>query len=480
MQDFWVLLRMDSISWRKTLEISHNLRQWPVVNTLFKKEKHHNRKAGSKEAPKLGPFWKLQPVICTVNLELRSELCLWAETTLTPGSEFLMDQKKFVMNLNNNETQIPEDQLEEYSLKLSANFFACRSKANAKPQRRAPAGSSPRIVPIERRNWIDIEPRKHSLCVRSFEESNSSSSSFTTSASRRRRNGSFLENEGKSSESSPTIHSLVWRSMESMFGSRRRSKKEIPTSLSSTLDWYLEVKIRAEDRQYSSCLLILWTKVTKIQRWLTWMYHVMHNTCTMHGTDIKTQYVGSTSVLLLRKGLKFYQTRSNAIILQETLPAYCIPKVVGMRTGEVLYEKVYMSPRPPPKISLKHEWKRELGSEHAQRIEVGQRSRSFQSNQPTPNPIRERSGRLDSTQDGRKTSRSQEIDVNSFCEEPGSSERTVRPVEANVNPTRSSEDRKDFNVEQTRERTVRPVNTHDVWQTVLKHVLLMTAKRSTL
>ena len=51
---------------------------------------------------------------------------------------------------------------------------------------------------------------------------------------------------------------------------------------------------------------------------------------------------------------------------------------------------------------------------------------------------------------------------NSFCEEPSSSERTGRPVEINVNPTRSSEDRKDFNVEQTRERTGRPVNTHDV------------------
>ena len=60
--------------------------------------------------------------------------------------------------------------------------------------------------------------------------------------------------------------------------------------------------------------------------------------------------------LALRKGLKFYQTRSNAIILHETLPAYCIPKVVRMETGQVIYEKVYMSPRPPPKISLKHDW----------------------------------------------------------------------------------------------------------------------------
>ena len=70
---------------------------------------------------------------------------------------------KFVMNLNNNETEIPEDHLEEYALKLNAKDFACRSKAKAKPQRRELAGTSPRIVPIERRNWIDIEPGKCSF-----------------------------------------------------------------------------------------------------------------------------------------------------------------------------------------------------------------------------------------------------------------------------------------------------------------------------
>ena len=73
--------------------------------------------------------------------------------------------------------------------------------------------------------------------------------------------------------------------------------------------------------------------------------------------------------LAMRKGLKFYQTRSNAIILHETLPAYYVPKVVRMETGVVIIEKVSMSRRPPPKISLKHDWKRELGSEYAQRPE---------------------------------------------------------------------------------------------------------------
>ena len=42
--------------------------------------------------------------------------------------------------------------------------------------------------------------------------------------------------------------------------------------------------------------------------------------------------------LAIRKRLPFYQTRSNAIILQGTLPAYCIPKVVRLKTGHVLYK----------------------------------------------------------------------------------------------------------------------------------------------
>ena len=128
--------------------------------------------------------------------------------------------------------------------------------------------------------------------------------------------------------------------------------------------------------------------------------------------------------LAIQKGLKFYQTRSNAIILQETLLAYCIPKLVRLKTEEVLYEKVCMSPRPPPKISLKHAWTRELGLKLARQPEgevvrqpegeVARQANFFQPNQPTPNPIRDRSARLDDMQDGRNTSRSQEINVNSF------------------------------------------------------------------
>ena len=82
--------------------------------------------------------------------------------------------------------------------------------------------------------------------------------------------------------------------------------------------------------------------------------------------------------LAQKKGLKFYQTRSNAIILSETLPAYCIPKVVRMETGEVIYEK-YMRHLG---LLQRFSWKRELGSEVVLQAEVSQPT------QPKPNHYR--------------------------------------------------------------------------------------------
>ena len=90
------------------------------------------------------------------------------------------------------------------------------------------------------------------------------------------------------------------------------------------------------------CLWIPCTKNIKILRQLsTSKFGVLHNTCRQHGRNFKTRCIGSTSDLLKKKGLKFYQTRSNAIILYNTLPAYCIPKAIKMETGEFIYEKVY-------------------------------------------------------------------------------------------------------------------------------------------
>ena len=131
----------------------------------------------------------------------------------------------------------------------------------------------------------------------------------------------------------------------------------------------------------------------------------LHNACKKHQDVVFWVDID----LAIRKGLTFYQTRSNAIILQGTLPAYCIPKVVRLKTGEVLYEKSYMSPRPPPKISLRHDhdWTRrndEFGST-VERQPVGklvqqscgevQHATFSQLTQPKPKPICDRSEKPD-------------------------------------------------------------------------------------
>ena len=53
-------------------------------------------------------------------------------------------------------------QFEDYALKTNARAFASRSKAKAKPQRRTPANSSTRTLPIGERTWTDIEPQDYS------------------------------------------------------------------------------------------------------------------------------------------------------------------------------------------------------------------------------------------------------------------------------------------------------------------------------
>ena len=93
--------------------------------------------------------------------------------------------------------------------------------------------------------------------------------------------------------------------------------------------------------------------------------------------------------LVQKKGLKFYQTQLNAIVLYESILVYGIPKVVRMEIGEVFCEKLHASLRLSPKTSLKHDWMNELGSEIVRQVEgklVVRHQKSSQPSQPNPNP----------------------------------------------------------------------------------------------
>ena len=371
-------------------------------------------------------------------------------------------------------------QFEEYALRLNASDFASRSKAKAKPQRRESASSSTRTVHIGERTWTDVEPGEYSIS--DYEVSKKLIHLLHHGCLPRENDGAiefwrikdylqtyFLYCHNWSDGNKKRFQCCTDSSGAILYlrGLQGHSGRSLidPTLQDGCFQYIYHVGCATNlhsiinsglipgGQNLSNRQTVFFLPVDPMEK-----EHKDPETVDL-GAPRRAQYMHKAWKkhqntvywvdinLSLKKGLKFYQTRSNAIILHKTLPAYCIPKVVRMETGEAIYEKVYMSPRPPPKISLKHEWKRESGSEHAQRAGVGQLSESFQSNQPTLNPIRERSGRPDSTQVRRKTSRSQEIDVNSFCEEPSSSERTGRLVETNAIQTRSSEDRMDFNVE---------------------------------
>ena len=112
--------------------------------------------------------------------------------------------------------------------------------------------------------------------------------------------------------------------------------------------------------------------------------------------------------LAIRKGLTFYQTRSNAIILQGTLPAHCILKVERLKTGEMLYEKTIFVSSTTTKRSLKHDHNWNKGNDQSgstvehqpigklvqQSLGEALQAGSSKPTQSKPNPICDRSGNL--------------------------------------------------------------------------------------
>ena len=68
-------------------------------------------------------------------------------------------------------------------------------------------------------------------------------------------------------------------------------------------------------------------------------------------------------------------------------PAHCISKAIVMKSEEIIYQKVYVSPRPPPTISFKDNWTCNLDSD------VARSSKDIQQIQPKPNTQLSSTGR---------------------------------------------------------------------------------------
>ena len=69
---------------------------------------------------------------------------------------------KYVVDSNQNNTEIPADPQQDQLPQTSVKVIAARSKAKAKPQQREPV-DVPSIIPMHDTKWIDTEPSEPTL-----------------------------------------------------------------------------------------------------------------------------------------------------------------------------------------------------------------------------------------------------------------------------------------------------------------------------
>ena len=396
---------------------------------------------------------------------------------------------KYVIGSIEDNTENPADPQEEEIVQTSSSVVAARSKAKAKPQPRESTGIT--TIPLRERKWIDIEPSKKVINLlrhnQKLHREEDGAIQFYKIKFHLRDHHSQIQNWSDDR----------WKACLAAGGGSKRRYQYCSDNLGTI------IYLRALQGHSGSNLIdpTLQDNVLIGTGIFPYIYHVgctfnlhsiINNGLIPGGQDSSrrqtvfflpvdprneshrdpeyidfsvprlARYVHSAWKrhqdavfwvdidLGIKEGLVFYQTRSNAIILQGTLPAHCIVKVERLKTGEKLYERQYLSPRSPPKISLKHDhnWTKgndQSGStvEHQPVGKLVQQSlgEAIQAGSPKPTqfpkPIDDRTGKLVT----------QEI-VGKLQGELSSSDRTGKPVEASshkVQEVGSLEHRDDVN-----------------------------------
>ena len=327
---------------------------------------------------------------------------------------------KLVTDLSNkedddNEQETSETKTEEFALKTIVLAFAIRSKAKAKPRRSTSACSSTRTVPICERSWTDVEPGTYSHIA--YPVSKRLSTLLRHGDLPREEDEAFefwrlkdcLRNEF---ENSRHWSDEMWKSRIAG-GGGNNNKKRFQCCTDSSGQEILHLRALQGHSGRNLVNPSLKDNVLIPNNFFEYIYHIgcalnLHSTRNSglipggQNLSKERQTVFFTAVnpmnkehkdpyeidlnaprlawykqkkwkrlywvdiqLAQQKGFKFYQTRSNAIILYDTLPAFCIPKVVVMKSEEIIYQKVHVSTRHPPKISFIDKWMTELDSEVA-------------------------------------------------------------------------------------------------------------------
>ena len=442
----------------------------------------------------MGLYWKSRPVFSTLKNGI--EIRIWSVSQDNSQSwvRISYGTVQYVVDSIQDNTEILADPQEERVPQTSIKVVAARSKAKAKTQPKILVGTTA-TIPIHERRWIDIEPS----------EQNRASYDLSKKVINLLRHNQKLQREEDGAIQFYKIkfylrnhHSQIqvwsddrWKAcLAAGGGSKRRYQYCSDDSgtiiylralqghsggnlIDPTLQDNVVIRTGIFNNIYHvGCAFNLHSVINNglvpggqnLSRRQTVFFlptdprdechkdseHIdfsvprraryVHSAWKKH--QIKTRYSGLILILPIREGLTFYQTRSNAIILQGTLPAHCISKVERLKTGEILFERRYLSPRPPPKISLKHDHNWTKGNDQSgstvEQQPVGKlvqlsfgeapRVEFSKPTQSKPNPICDRSGKPEDTErvfvEKGKTSRSQQINEKRLHKELGSSDRT--------------------------------------------------------
>ena len=312
---------------------------------------------------------------------------------------------KYVIESIEDNTENPADPQEEQIPQTSTSVVAARSKAKAKPQPREIAGTTA-TIPIHERRWIDLEPSKQNLA--SYDLSKKVINLLRHNQTLQREEDGAIE-FFKIKFHLRNHHSQIqnwsddrWKACLAAGGGSKR-RYQYCSDDSGTILYLRAIQGHSGNNLIDPTLqdnVLIGTGI------FPYIYHVgctfnlysiINNGLVPGGQNLSrrqtvfflpvdprdeshkdpeyidfsvprlARYMHSAWKrhqdavfwvdidLAIKEGLTFYRTRSNAIILQGTLPAHCILKVERLKTGEKLYERQYLSPRPPPKISLKHD-----------------------------------------------------------------------------------------------------------------------------
>ena len=281
---------------------------------------------------------------------------------------------KYVIDSIQDNTEIPADPQEEQVSQTSVKVIAARSKAKAKPQKREPV-DTPSIIPMHERRWIDIEPSEHSLAA--YEVSKKVINLLRHNQTVQREDDGAIQfwriKFHLRNQFSQVQHWLDDRCLAAGGGTKRRY--QYCSDNSGTI-----LYLRAPQAHSGHDLIdpLLQDNVIIQMRFFQHIYHIgcafnlhsiINNGLILGGQNSskrqtvfflpidprdkghqdhakidlnvprRARYVHSAwrkhqdavfwvdIDLAIEEELTFYQTRSNAIILQGTLPAYCIPKV---------------------------------------------------------------------------------------------------------------------------------------------------------